>query len=163
MTVHTLKTWPAPFIEIAAGRKTFEWRREDDRRFEPGDVLRLAEWDPVTERITSRGVTFRAGFILRAPDFDVPHGFAIVSLLQPEQTFRAWLFDRHDDSTTARLADAVEYVVWSWETSDQLHELAHHLDIGVTEVDGRPICDVLNDARQEYELWLDARRPGGAA
>lgn len=43
--IHELKTWPAPFIAIANGRKRHELRKAD-RDFREGDILRLREWDP---------------------------------------------------------------------------------------------------------------------
>lgn len=43
--IHTLKCQPPFFAEVAAGRKTFELRR-DDRGFAVGDLLCLREWIP---------------------------------------------------------------------------------------------------------------------
>ena len=42
---HELKTWPADFEAIEAGRKTHEARKAD-RPFAVGDTLRLREWVP---------------------------------------------------------------------------------------------------------------------
>jgi hypothetical protein len=44
MTTHHLKTHPAPFADVEAGRKTFEIRK-DDRGYKVGDTLVLEEWD----------------------------------------------------------------------------------------------------------------------
>lgn len=48
MTHHDLKIWPIYFVDVAAGRKTFEIRREDDRVFQIGDTINLREWDPAS-------------------------------------------------------------------------------------------------------------------
>ena len=46
MTTHELKSWPEYFERLVLGHKTFELRREDDRKFAVGDLLRLREWKP---------------------------------------------------------------------------------------------------------------------
>jgi ParB family chromosome partitioning protein len=82
--LHRLKCWPEPFAATAAGFKSFEFR-QDDRHFEPGDVLVLCEWVPVegepylghyTGARAVRGVTY----VLRHPNFGVPEGYVILSL-----------------------------------------------------------------------------------
>ena len=82
MTTHDLKCWPEPFNAVAGGRKAFEWRR-DDRGFAEGDTLVLREWDPKRADYTGRQVTVRVGYVLRGPDFDVPAGWAVLSLRRP--------------------------------------------------------------------------------
>ena len=42
--VHELKTLPKYFVAVAAGRKTFEIRK-NDRDFKIGDKVTLKEWD----------------------------------------------------------------------------------------------------------------------
>jgi hypothetical protein len=44
MAEHHLKIAPPWFEAVASGHKTVELRREDGRRFEPGDVLVLREY-----------------------------------------------------------------------------------------------------------------------
>lgn len=44
-TIHELKTWPASYAEVVAGRKLHEIRKFD-RSFKVGDVLHLREWTP---------------------------------------------------------------------------------------------------------------------
>lgn len=49
--VHLLKGWPEYFEAVLRGRKVVEFRKEDDRHFEPGDTLVLMEWVPETDLI----------------------------------------------------------------------------------------------------------------
>lgn len=42
---HHLKIWPQYYCRVEDGSKTFEVR-ENDRGFQPGDTVVLAEWDP---------------------------------------------------------------------------------------------------------------------
>ena len=51
---HALKCWPEFFDEIAAGRKRHDLRRSRDRDFQIGDQLLLREFEPVSQRYTSR-------------------------------------------------------------------------------------------------------------
>lgn len=59
---HRLKTLPEYFEAVAAGRKTFEVRR-DDRRFAEGDTLLLEEWDG--SKYTGRTVRVSVSYVLR--------------------------------------------------------------------------------------------------
>lgn len=80
MKVHNLKTWPEPFAAIADGRKTFEFR-DNDRGFEAGDVLVLAEWNPNKEDgYTGYQIAKFVSYILRGPAFGLPEGKVIMSL-----------------------------------------------------------------------------------
>ena len=77
--IHELKTYPEPFNAVLCGRKTAEFRK-DDRNFEVGDSVRLREWDPANERYTGFELTKEISDIRRGPDFDIPEGFAMLSL-----------------------------------------------------------------------------------
>jgi hypothetical protein len=46
MTTHNLKTWSCYFIEVLAGNKTFELRK-NDRNYKVGDTLNLIEVDEI--------------------------------------------------------------------------------------------------------------------
>jgi len=63
---HELKCWAPYFGEVLSGRKNFEVRREDDRHFEEGDLLKLRETDPHTDAYTGREcerrITYKFGF-----------------------------------------------------------------------------------------------------
>ncbi len=63
-TRHILKTWPEYFREVRAGRKAFEIRW-DDRDFKVGDVLDLAEFDPVKGCFTGETEVRRVTFAMR--------------------------------------------------------------------------------------------------
>lgn len=78
--VHVLKCHPGPFQAMKLGLKGFEFR-EDDRGYQVGDVLRLHEFDPMTEAgftgdVIQRVVTYR----LPGGAFGVPEGFCVLSV-----------------------------------------------------------------------------------
>ena len=68
MTTHQLKTWPEFFEKVWVGEKTFEVRK-DDRDFQVGDTLDLAEWNPQTKQLTGRNMCVRVSYILRDPQY----------------------------------------------------------------------------------------------
>ena len=68
---HSLKIWPQYYVRVANGTKTFEVRN-NDRGFQPGDIVELREWDPTPvlrqEPIaTSSGEIFRGGSLSSEP------------------------------------------------------------------------------------------------
>jgi hypothetical protein len=63
--IHELKCWPEPFEEMRLGVKVFEVRREDAKRFNGGDVLRLREFDPMRRAYTNRGLDVQVLSVLR--------------------------------------------------------------------------------------------------
>lgn len=69
MTTHELKCWPEFFQAILERRKTHDLRRSDDRTFRVGDLLKLREFDPKSERYTGRDQTVEVTYITSA---DVP-------------------------------------------------------------------------------------------
>ena len=62
--VHRLKTWPEFFQPVVDGVKTFEVRN-DDRGFNVGDQLLLAEWDPVKKEYSGRACTVDVTYIMK--------------------------------------------------------------------------------------------------
>ena len=60
---HELKCWPLFFEAVASGVKPFEVRR-DDRGYQPGDLLRLREWNPDSETYTGRECHRRVTYLL---------------------------------------------------------------------------------------------------
>lgn len=79
MTEHALKTWPEHFDAITQGLKTFEVRR-DDRAFNVGDTLRLAEWCPRRREYSGRVIAREVTHILRGGQFGIEDGYVVMSL-----------------------------------------------------------------------------------
>lgn len=77
---HELKTLPDPFEATRQGIKKFEFRK-NDRKFRVHDVLLLREWDPTSEQYTKRELYTRISYILRGPEFVVPEGYVIMSMV----------------------------------------------------------------------------------
>lgn len=54
---HELKIWPQYFCRVVDGSKTFEIRK-NDRGFQPGDTVKLMEYDPteyIKDTLTTDG------------------------------------------------------------------------------------------------------------
>ena len=77
---HGLKILPQYFCRVQDGSKTFEVR-ENDRGFQPGDIVVLNEWNPATRSIddplgsyemiigfTGNFMTFKVGYVYPLPD-----------------------------------------------------------------------------------------------
>lgn len=79
---HVLKCWPEPFAALRAGEKLHEVRH-DDRGFQVGDFIELREWDP-RATYTGRALTFRIGYLSRGPEWGIPVGLVVFTLLSPE-------------------------------------------------------------------------------
>lgn len=78
-TTHELKTWPAYFIAVCNGEKTFEIRK-DDRQFVIDDVLCLREWCPDLQEYTGRHELKRVSYVLRGGQFGVQEGYVVMGL-----------------------------------------------------------------------------------
>lgn len=86
---HELKCQPEPFEALADGRKTHEFRK-DDRGFRVGDLLVLREWDPAEPRLgladephyTGRQIVCYITYISRGPEFNIPKGYVIMSVVR---------------------------------------------------------------------------------
>lgn len=74
---HELKCWPAFFLPVVCGVKTFEVRK-NDRHFKVGDVLWLREWDPDTEEYTGRDARVRVIYMLH--DFGLEDGYVVMGI-----------------------------------------------------------------------------------
>ena len=79
MNCHKLKIHPPYFNEVRKGRKTFEIR-ENDRDFQPNDLVVLQEYEPPVEGLyregvfTGREMVFQIGYVtafMQRPDFVV--------------------------------------------------------------------------------------------
>ena len=79
LSIHRLKTWTEYYVPVAAGLKTFEVRREDDRHFKPGDALILEEYIPegAYKGYTGKYEVAVVTYCLRGAPF-VPDGYVIM-------------------------------------------------------------------------------------
>jgi hypothetical protein len=84
MTEHDLKCWPEYFQAVRSGRKPFEIRKEDDRRFAEGDTLRLREWEPLSSSYTGASVSVRVSYVLRGGPW-LPEGYVCMGVKLPGQ------------------------------------------------------------------------------
>lgn len=84
--IHELKTWPEFFAPLFAGEKTFEVRK-NDRDFQPGDQLRLREWQPtdfhegmapVEGKYTGAEVEVTITYVMRGGRFGIDPEFAVL-------------------------------------------------------------------------------------
>jgi hypothetical protein len=79
---HFLKTWPLAFAAVRAGAKPFEVRW-NDRDFLVGDLLELAEFDPVKGVFSGETEVRRVTFVLSGPDaeqFGVMPGYVVMGM-----------------------------------------------------------------------------------
>lgn len=83
---HELKTHPAPFTEVWNGRKRFEFRL-NDRDYRVGDRLKLREWEE-EDGYTGRVWYGRVTYALYGPDFGVPEGYVVMSLVMEGALYR---------------------------------------------------------------------------
>lgn len=74
---HELKCWPEFFTAILNGEKKHDLRRSDDREFRVGELVRLREYDPVTQSYSGREQTVEITYIT---DDDLPCAFSSVAL-----------------------------------------------------------------------------------
>lgn len=80
MKTHELKCHPHFFAAIAAGKKTFEIRR-NDRDYRIGDMLNLREYDPTFGMTGRRLSGLEVVYIMQAEDFPaILPGFIIMGL-----------------------------------------------------------------------------------
>jgi len=77
--IHNLKTWPEYFEQVVIGTKTFEIRKNDDRTFSVGDILKLEEFDSVKQEYTGRISIVIVTYILAEQPF-VPEGYVCMGI-----------------------------------------------------------------------------------
>jgi hypothetical protein len=75
---HRLKCWPEPFQATLDGRKPFEVRRCDDRRFNEGDTLILEEWIPEHEQYTGRALSVLVTYLLPGGGWGLPENICVM-------------------------------------------------------------------------------------
>ena len=84
MTTHELKTWPAYFIAVCIGEKTFEVRK-NDRKFTVDDILHLREWCPDLREYTGRDTRRRVSYVLPGGRFGIEAGYVVMGLEQVDE------------------------------------------------------------------------------
>jgi len=81
------KAWPELFEAVVSGGKTFDLRLADFA-VQPGDTLKLREWDPETKAYTGREVSKTVGYVSKVKDLEPmydqadidKYGFQVISL-----------------------------------------------------------------------------------
>jgi hypothetical protein len=77
--LHELKTHPQYFKRVFEGSKNFEVRK-NDRDFQIGDTLKLAEWEPENEQYTGRVIFKYVTYILHGGQFGIESGHCVMGL-----------------------------------------------------------------------------------
>ena len=78
-TIHELKTWPEHFKAVYSGKKKVEVRK-NDREFKQFDQLFLREWEPETERYTTKSIYVYVTHILEGGQFGIKEGYVVMSI-----------------------------------------------------------------------------------
>lgn len=86
---HCLKTWPAYWLAVERGDKTFEVRK-DDRAFQAGDTLLLEYFDPERKPEEYEGfsrypIARRVTFVLPGGQFGIEPGYVVLGLATPSE------------------------------------------------------------------------------
>ena len=76
---HLLKILPEYFDEVVKGSKTFEVRK-NDRGFNVGDILILAEYSISIQSFTGRVCEKKVSYILKGGSHGVDKSFVVMSL-----------------------------------------------------------------------------------
>ena len=72
------KILPQYFMDVVAGIKTFELRKDEDD-IQPGDVLDLLEW--TGEKYTGRNIRCPVTYVLRnCPEYGLMEGYCIIGI-----------------------------------------------------------------------------------
>lgn len=83
--VHDLKIWPEYYVEVKAGFKTFEVRK-NDRDFKKDEIVILHEYDPhIMEYTTSEKLIFKIGYVL-----PIENDYVVFSLLSLDDENGYW-------------------------------------------------------------------------
>lgn len=83
-TTHFLKTWPAYWMAVERGDKTFEVRK-NDRAYQAGDTLMLQYFDPERpphdwEGLARHPLERLVTFVLPGGQFGIEQGFVVMGL-----------------------------------------------------------------------------------
>ncbi len=63
---HKVKSWPDLFQATLSGAKTHDMRKSVDRDYRVGDILRMQEFDPKSNRYTGRELLVKITYITSA-------------------------------------------------------------------------------------------------
>jgi len=77
--IHNLKTLPKYFQRVLEGVKPFEVRKMD-RDFLVNDLVKLEEWDNITNEYTGRKLMFKIPYILEGGQFGIEKGYCVMTL-----------------------------------------------------------------------------------
>jgi hypothetical protein len=77
---HRLKCWPEPFEALLCGEQRAQYRADDGRGFEVGDILVTLEWRPGRGVYTGRETLSQVTHIARGPVCGIPEGFVMMSV-----------------------------------------------------------------------------------
>lgn len=78
-TIHHLKAWPTAFADMASGKKTFDYRK-NDRNFAVGDIVIQNEFDPATDDYTGPTFAARITYILPGGQYGIPEEYCILGI-----------------------------------------------------------------------------------
>ena len=76
---HHLKCWPFPFEDMKAGRKPFEYRK-NDRDYRVDDILLLEKFEPNDGRFMGEFLYRRVIYVLPGGTFGVPEGYCVMGV-----------------------------------------------------------------------------------
>jgi Domain of unknown function (DUF3850) len=83
MARHEIKIWSDWYTDIASGRKSFEYRR-DDRGYAVGDILHMIEFRPAPAEYTGRWIDAEVTYMMRsshtADRIGFPEGYCIMGI-----------------------------------------------------------------------------------
>lgn len=119
MATHELKTL-APFYDaVKSGEKTFELRKNYDRQFQKGDLLRLIKTDSFGKPFTGEVIEKQVSYVLSGFD-GIESGYVILGLqdVEKEKELKADLgMDRTNSGYTINKPDVKLHLFsdkWAW-------------------------------------------------
>lgn len=83
--IHHLKIAPCYYREVAAGRKSFELRK-NDRNFKPGDSLILQEYSGALKRYTGREISCDVPYVLHGGGLGLDKDYCILAIVNIKET-----------------------------------------------------------------------------
>ncbi len=81
--VHCVKCWPPHYSDMVAGRKLFDWRK-NDRDYQVGDIVVQQEFLPDPQKYTGEMCAFEVIHMVGGGKFAIPLGYCIMSVRRCE-------------------------------------------------------------------------------